>query len=113
VKLEEKRKQKALEQDAKSERSSDDLLDIIKEKESKKGPVMFDSFGQARLRHSDKEIRFEQNDPFPLYPGEQLVGNMIPLQIVKPNSALKLRANRDFVDRYAAILKGGHPVPRK
>jgi major vault protein len=39
--------------------------------------------GQARLRHGDKEVRFEQNDPFPLYPGEQLIGDMTPLQVVK------------------------------
>ncbi len=37
---------------------------------------------------------------------------MVPLQVVKPNVALKLRANRDFVDRYASYIHGGQPVAR-
>jgi major vault protein len=40
-------------------------------------------------------------DPFPLFPGERLVGSIQPLQIVEDNSALRLRAKRDFTDRYA------------
>ncbi len=72
-------------------------------------------------------MRFEQNEPFPLYPGELPMGSMIPLQVVKyvksdltiidhvwlsltntfrPNSALRLKATRDFVDRYASISQG-------
>lgn len=35
------------------------------------GEVQFDAVGQVRLRHADLEIRLAQ-DPFPLYPGEQL-----------------------------------------
>jgi len=63
-----------------------------------RGDVVLDKFGQAKLKHGDKEIRFEQNDPFPLFPGEVLMDKMIPLTVVKPNTQLVLRANRDFLD---------------
>lgn len=33
--------------------------------------VLFDTSGQAKLRHADLEIRLTQ-DPFPLYPGEEI-----------------------------------------
>jgi major vault protein len=61
------------------------------------GHVRRDVHGQVKLRHGDEEIRFEQ-EPFPLYPGEQLFGKVSPLQVVAPLTALKLRAIRDFVD---------------
>lgn len=35
------------------------------------GEVLFDPSGQAKLRHADLEIRLTQ-DPFPLYPGEEI-----------------------------------------
>ena len=35
------------------------------------GQVLFDESGQAKLRHADLEIRLTQ-DPFPLYPGEEI-----------------------------------------
>jgi major vault protein len=66
--------------------------------------VLMDEFGQARLRHGDQEIRFEQ-DPFPLYPGEKLEGNIQPLQIVEEYTALKLKSKRDFEDRYAKAVR--------
>jgi major vault protein len=62
-----------------------------------KGKVVLDGNKQARLRHGDEEIRFEQ-DPFPLYPGESLFGKVSPLQVVAPNTALRLKALRDFTD---------------
>jgi major vault protein len=37
-------------------------------------------------------------DPFPLYPGEKLYGKVSPLQVVAPNTALRLRAIRDFAE---------------
>jgi major vault protein len=67
---------------------------IVKDKDQK--PVL-DAHGQVKLKHGDEEIRFEQ-DPFPLYPGEKLVGKVSPLQVVAPNAALRLRAIRDFED---------------
>eukprot|EP00163_Fabomonas_tropica_P033313 TRINITY_DN868_c0_g3_i1.p1 TRINITY_DN868_c0_g3~~TRINITY_DN868_c0_g3_i1.p1 ORF type:complete len:849 (-),score=328.79 TRINITY_DN868_c0_g3_i1:60-2606(-) len=66
-------------------------------------PIMFDDeglpikdkFGQVRHRHGDHEVRFEQ-DPFPLYPGEKLVGDVQALRVVPKNCALRLRAIRDY-----------------
>jgi len=60
------------------------------------GSIVTDEHGQVKLKHGDEEIRFDQ-EPFPLYPGEQLYGKVSPLQVVAPLTALKLRATRDFV----------------
>jgi major vault protein len=71
--------------------------------------VIRDKNGQVRLRHSDQEIRFESPDPFPLYPGESLVGKVTPLQVVAPNTAIKLRAIRDYKEYKAGdewLFKG-------
>jgi major vault protein len=62
-----------------------------------KGKIFTDKNGQIKLRHGDEEIRFEQ-EPFPLYPGEKLYGKVTPLQVVAPNTALRLKASRDFTD---------------
>jgi major vault protein len=59
-------------------------------------PVV-DEFKNVKLRHGDEEIRSE-NEPFPLYPGEKLTGKINPLQVVAPNSALRLKALRDFTE---------------
>eukprot|EP01124_Arcella_intermedia_P035107 TRINITY_DN885_c0_g1_i1.p1 TRINITY_DN885_c0_g1~~TRINITY_DN885_c0_g1_i1.p1 ORF type:complete len:826 (+),score=106.85 TRINITY_DN885_c0_g1_i1:115-2592(+) len=59
-----------------------------------KGKTVTDQAGQVKIRHGDEEIRFEQ-EPFALLPGEKLYGKVSPLQVVAPNSALKLRATRD------------------
>jgi len=56
----------------------------------------FDENLQVKLKHGDEEIRFEDPDPFPLYPGESLYGKVSPLQVVAPNTAIRLRAIRDF-----------------
>jgi len=61
------------------------------------GSISFDEHGNARLRHGDEEIRFEQ-EPFPLYFGESLKGKVQALQVVAPNAALRLRAIRDFIE---------------
>ncbi|KAK2893357.1 major vault protein isoform X2 [Channa argus] len=59
------------------------------------GQALFDQSGQAKLRHADLEIRLTQ-DPFPLYPGEEIQQNVTPLQIVYPDTALRLQALLDF-----------------
>ncbi|KAM9457874.1 major vault protein [Clarias gariepinus] len=59
------------------------------------GEVQFDTSGQAKLRHADLEIRLTQ-DPFPLYPGEEIQKEVTPLQIVYPDTALRLQALLDF-----------------
>jgi major vault protein len=71
-----------------------------------KGNPLLDSNGQVRLRHGDEEIRFEQ-EPFPLYPGEKLAGKVSPLQVVQPNTALRLKAIRDFTDEKGVTHKAG------
>eukprot|EP01094_Clydonella_sp_ATCC50884_P000826 TRINITY_DN1061_c0_g1_i1.p1 TRINITY_DN1061_c0_g1~~TRINITY_DN1061_c0_g1_i1.p1 ORF type:complete len:470 (-),score=135.03 TRINITY_DN1061_c0_g1_i1:1111-2409(-) len=62
------------------------------------GVIQFDKHGQVKLRHGDREVRLEQ-EPFPLYPGEALVGKMEPLLVVPENKALRLRAIRDLKDK--------------
>ncbi|XP_060883368.1 major vault protein [Labrus mixtus] len=57
--------------------------------------VLFDQSGQAKLRHADLEIRLTQ-EPFPLYPGEEIQQDVTPLQIVYPDTALRLQALLDF-----------------
>uniref|UniRef100_A0A8D0GZE4 Major vault protein n=1 Tax=Sphenodon punctatus TaxID=8508 RepID=A0A8D0GZE4_SPHPU len=83
--------------------------------------VQFDAVGQARLRHADLEIRLAQ-EPFPLYPGEELKQALTPLQIVLANTALHLKALLDFEDdqegKYVAgdewLFEGpGTYIPRK
>ncbi|XP_054907810.1 major vault protein [Poeciliopsis prolifica] len=59
--------------------------------------VLFDQSGQAKLRHADLEIRLTR-DPFPLYPGEEIQQAVTPLQIVFPDTALRLQALLDFED---------------
>lgn len=59
--------------------------------------VVVDKSGQIKLAHADLEIRLAQ-DPFPLYPGEVLKHNVSPLKVVPANSALRLKAEYDFVD---------------
>ena len=78
------------------------------------GGVTFDGHEQAKLRHGDREVRLARDypDPFPLYPGEELTPKtMIPLQVVPENSALRVRATRDFVDTVTDVE--GTPIPRQ
>jgi len=55
-------------------------------------------FGQAKLRHGDTEIRLATDwaEPFPLYYGEKLLGKVTPLRVVAKDTALRLKAVRDF-----------------
>ena len=65
--------------------------------------------GQVTLKQGDEEIRFDDQPFFPLYPGEQLYGKVSPLQVVAPNTALRLRAVRDVDDKKAGaefLFKG-------
>ena len=58
-----------------------------------------------KLRHGDEEIRGER-DPFPLFPGEKLIGKVSPLQVIAANAALRLRAIRDFEDGKVHVSAG-------
>ncbi|KAG7233746.1 hypothetical protein INR49_006667 [Caranx melampygus] len=70
------------------------------------GQVLFDQSGQAKLRHADLEIRLTQ-DPFPLYPGEEVQQDVTPLQIVYPDTALRLQALLDFEEEGGEKRVGG------
>ena len=54
-------------------------------------------FIQVKLQHAEEEIRLQQ-DPFPLYPGEDLKLKVTLLQVVSALTALRLRVTRDFVN---------------
>jgi len=81
-----------------------------------KGNTVFDENGQALLRHGDEEVRVEVPEPFPLYPGETLYGKVSQLQVVAPNTAIRLRAVRNVDDKQAGdewLFKGpGTYIPR-
>ncbi|OXB69646.1 UNVERIFIED_CONTAM: hypothetical protein H355_000113 [Colinus virginianus] len=61
------------------------------------GAVLLDGAGQAQLRHADLDVRLTQ-EPFPLFPGEELQQGITPLQVVLADTALRLRALLDFED---------------
>ncbi len=67
-----------------------------------RGEPLADTYGQVRLHYGDREYRFDR-EPFPLYPGEELLGDIKELQVVKRNQALRLRATRDFTDTTRTI----------
>ena len=69
------------------------------------GEPIADEHGQIKLRYGDREIRFAQ-DPFPLYPDEELIGDIQQLQVVERNQALRLRAIRDFTDTITVTVDG-------
>ena len=74
------------------------LNPVILDKDQK--PVE-DESGQCKLKLGDEEVRLGPMEPFPLYPGEELVGKVTPLAIVKPLTALKIEVVRDN-DKYRA-----------
>ena len=61
------------------------------------GQVLLDQMGQVRLDHAEEEIRLRQ-DPFPLYPGEELQLGVTQLKVVPALTALRLKVSRDFLD---------------
>ena len=64
-----------------------------------------DEHGQIKLRYGDREIRLAQ-EPFPLYPDEELVGDITQLQVVERNQALRLKGIRDFTDSVTVTVDG-------
>ena len=59
--------------------------------------MLLDQMGQVRLDHAEEEIRLQQ-DPFPLYPGEELQLGVTQLKVVPALTALRLKVSRDFLD---------------
>lgn len=64
------------------------------------GTPVRDNYNQFKLRHGDIEVRTSAThpEPFPLMPGEALEKNITQLEIVEKNTALRLRAVRDFTE---------------
>ena len=55
------------------------------------------TISQVILQHGEVEVRLEQ-DPFPLYPGEEIKVATTPLKVVPVQTALRLQVVRDFTD---------------
>lgn len=66
----------------------------------KDGKPLLTPFGQIKNNLGEIEYRISDAypDPFPLYPGESLVGKIEKLLIIQQNTAVRLRAVRDFLD---------------
>jgi len=69
------------------------------------GQPIADQHGQIRLRYGDREIRFSQ-DPFPLYPDEEIEEEIAQLLVVERNQALRLKAIRDFSETITITVDG-------
>lgn len=69
------------------------------------GQPIADQHGQIRLRYGDREIRFSQ-DPFPLYPDEEIEEEIAQLLVVERNQALRLKAIRDFSETITVTVDG-------
>lgn len=71
----------------------------------KDGQPELTSFGQVKILHGEtKVLTFENNsEPFPLYPGEELVGKVENYLIINQNQVLRLSAVRDFVDEVLKV----------
>mmetsp|Transcript_29108 Transcript_29108/g.26506 ORF Transcript_29108/g.26506 Transcript_29108/m.26506 type:complete len:855 (+) Transcript_29108:55-2619(+) len=65
-----------------------------------KGVPQKTTFGQVRNKHGDIQVRHhaDYTEPFALYPGETLKGKVEKYRIIQQNQAIKLAANRDFID---------------
>ncbi|RKH65752.1 hypothetical protein [Corallococcus aberystwythensis] len=61
------------------------------------GQVALDDFGQARVAVGDREVRVGPK-VFPLYPGEELEGDIVPEYVLGVSEALRLRALTAFMD---------------
>eukprot|EP00092_Neocalanus_flemingeri_P005149 GFUD01005538.1.p1 GENE.GFUD01005538.1~~GFUD01005538.1.p1 ORF type:complete len:863 (-),score=254.03 GFUD01005538.1:183-2771(-) len=59
--------------------------------------VVRDNLEQVMLEHAEEEIRLQQ-DPFPLFPGEELKQKVTLLNVVPALTALRLKVTRDYVD---------------
>ncbi|KAF8562347.1 hypothetical protein P879_10378 [Paragonimus westermani] len=70
------------------------------------GVPVVDSDGQVKLRMGECEYRFHQ-DSFPLYPNEEMYGDMEILPVVLADSALRLKARCDYMDNDGTERKAG------
>ena len=65
-----------------------------------KGAILYEDFGQVKLRWGEEEIRtnIDYKDPFPLYPGEALQLDITPFSKILANHQSKLQALHGFHD---------------
>jgi len=82
------------------------LNPVVRNKENK---IELDSLGQVKLQHAEEEIRLAQ-DPFPLYPGEELKLKVTLLTVVPALGAIKLKVTRDFRDESDQEWKAGDEI---
>ncbi|KAM9959494.1 hypothetical protein ACTFIR_000571 [Dictyostelium discoideum] len=75
---------------------------VIRDQDKK--TVLVDKYGQAKLKHGSREIRFESGEPFPLYPGESMIGKISPLTVILNNEAIVIKALVDFLDTETSKL---------
>ncbi|KAL3667201.1 hypothetical protein V7S43_007436 [Phytophthora oleae] len=70
---------------------------------SEDGKIVRDAFDQAKLKHGEIEFRIfdKYPEPFPLYPGEEQIGEIRELRVVPVDTALRIRATRK-IDKYVA-----------
>ncbi len=68
-----------------------------------KGVPKFNEYKEFQILHGREEIRKSEDytEPFPLYPGEELVKDITPYKVVENNTALVIRAIRDSGDKHA------------
>lgn len=74
----------------------------------KDGKPELTPFQQVKTNQGEFEYRVadEYPDPFPLFPGEKLIGKIEKLLVIQQNTALRLTATRDFVDEETKRVAG-------
>ena len=83
-----------------------------------KGKPIMNKYNEFQIRFGRQEIRQSEDytEPFPLYPGEQLEKDITSYKIVETNTALIIKAIRDFDDKHAGdrwLFKGpGVYIPK-
>lgn len=79
---------------------------VIKDKDNQ---VIYNQYKEASLRFGKEEIRTSDQypDPFPLYPGEEIVGQISEYVNVPTNNALVIRALYDFKDKDGIEIHAG------
>jgi major vault protein len=64
---------------------------------NKDNSPVIDEYGNTVLRWGEEEIRIEPS-PFPLYPGEEIIGNAEKINSIEETQAYKIEATQDFYD---------------
>lgn len=64
------------------------------------GNILYEPFGQVKLNWGETEYRtfVDYKDPFPLYPGEKVLGPIEKFIVVQANEALVMRAEYNYYD---------------